>query len=214
MNTSEKTACICILDVESKYLDSYSSWMFTFMRDTFFQDRFDVYIATVNIEKFEASELNKFLLAAQETGKIVNIFPIQFNLQEKITKFKLLEMASFCENFREVNQGLHNLKYTWFYQLTSNVPFGKFITNSFDSLFSRRMFLDKNAAYLIEHNFDAPHYSFFMTGDRFVFSNLQNLISYVKAKHNLSDTPQDIIFYMRKLMYRQNTDYIMIEKVI
>jgi hypothetical protein len=50
MNTSEKTACICILDVESKYLDSYSSWMFTFMRDTFFQDRFDVYIATSRMQ--------------------------------------------------------------------------------------------------------------------------------------------------------------------
>lgn len=214
MIISNKKACICILDVDNQYLDSYSSWLVSFMRDTFFQEKFDVFITTTSIKLFSESPLNKFLIDLQLIGKVDRIFPIQFNLNKRDYQLKLLEMGTLCENFREVNQNIYNLHYSWYYQITPDTEFNIPFINSFGIVFGNHFFLNGSSVFLAENSLGRCGFSFFMTGDRHSFCNLQNLLAYVESSHNVDfKRSKDVMFYMKKLMYRQNTDYLMIEKM-
>ena len=214
MIISNKKACICILDVDNQYLDSYSSWLVSFMRNTFFQEKFDVFITTTNVKLFSESSLNKFLIDLQLIGKVDRIFPIQFNLNKRDYQLKLIEMGTLCENFREVNQNIYNLHYSWYYQITPDTEFNAPFINNFSVVFGNNFFLNDRSVFFAENGLGRCAFSFFMTGDRQSFCNLQNLFAYVESSHNADfKRSKDIMFYMKKLMYRQNTDYLMIEKM-
>lgn len=214
MIISDKKACICILDVDNQYRDSYSSWLVSFMRDTFFQEKFDVFIATTNSKLFGESSLNKFLTDLQLIGKVDRIFPIQFNLNKSEYHLKLLEMGTLCENFREVNQTIYALHYSWYYQITPDTEFDAPFINSFGIVFGDNFFLNSRSVFFTENSLKRCAFSFFMTGDRHSFGNLQNLLAYVESSHNTDfKRSKDVMFYMKKLMYRQNTDYLMIDKM-
>jgi len=193
-------ACICINDLENKYSDSYLSWIDTVLRITPYQKFFDVYISTVDIKAFYASPLNKFLDEMQQLGKIRNINPIQFNVSAG--KLSHVQLMTFGNNFREVNQQLRGiLNYSWYYQIDSHKTFTKEDIVSFKIL-DQNPKLNPELILFFNEFYNSPDdyiLGYFSTGCEQRFSMLQNVIAYLTSKHNEKFFEgYDYHFYVKK----------------
>lgn len=211
MNTSN-TACICVLDTESKFRENYYSWFFTILRTTEYYDRFDVFICTVNEEAFLKSNLYQMLDELQKLGIVTRIFTIEFALH---SNEKLLEIATLCENFREYNQAIHDIgTYAWHFQVTPLVDFDFSMIEKFKLLTGVKMKLNK-VYYLtgIDDGVKDP-FSFFMTSNRFVFNNLQNLRCFINSNRvQVHKTQKDRDYPIKRLLQRMDVDYLPFEGI-
>ena len=207
---NSKTACICILDVESKFNQSYYSWFYSILRKTEYFDSFDVYVCSINEAAFLESNLYSMLEELRKLGVIKRISTIQFNVH---SNEKLYEMATLCENFREYNQFLFDISaYVWYFQITPVVDFDLNLVNKFKSLEGVKLMPNK-VYYLTNNTYhDLQPFSFLMTSNRFVFNNLQNIFSFINSnriKANIME--QEPSYFIKRLLQRMNCEYAALE---
>lgn len=211
MNTSN-TACICVLDTESKFRENYYSWFSTILKETEYYHKFDVYACTVNEEEFIKSNLYEMIAELQKLGIVTRIFTIQFKLH---SENKLLEIATLCENFREYNQSLFDIgTYAWYFQVTPMVDFDLGMIEKFKLLKGVKLKPNK-VLYLtgIDDGVKDP-FSFFMTSNRFVFNNLQNLSCFVNSERvKMHQSNKSADYTIRRLLQRMDVDYLPFEGI-
>ena len=211
MNTF-KTACLCILDTESKFKESYYPWFYSILKETDYYDKFDVYICTVDEKAFLKSNLYTMVNELQSLQIINRIFIIQFELH---SNQRLYELATLCENFREYNQFLHNIDtYAWYFQVTPMVDFDLSIIGKFKLL--RGVKMVPNKVYYLTSNYlsEKDPFSFFTTSNRFIFNNLQNLFNFINSDRvNVHNQPKEKDYYIRRLLQRMNCEYSSFEAI-
>ena len=211
MNTSN-TACICILDVESKFRENYYPWFYTILKETDHYNRFDIYACTVDEEAFLKSNLYKMLDELQKLGIVSRIFTIQFALYGNE---KLLEMATLCENFREYNQSLYDIRtYAWHFQVTPLVDFDLGMVEKFKLLTGVKLKPNKVYYFTEVDDNEKDPFSFFMTSNRFVFNNLQNLQCFINSDRvQIHKTPKNRDYPIRRLLQRMDVEYLPFEGI-
>ena len=211
MSTSN-TACICILDTESKFRENYYSWFFTILKKTDYYDKFDVFACTVDEEAFLKSNLYGMLSELQKLGIVNRIFTIQFLLH---SDNKLVEIATLCENFREYNQSLFDIgSYSWYFQVTPMVDFDLGMVEKFKLL--EGVNLKPNKVLYLTGVDDASKdpFSFFMTSNRFVFNNLQNISCFIYSDRlQIHKQEKSRDYPIRRLLQRMDADYLPFEGI-
>lgn len=211
MNTSD-IACVCILDVECRFNESYYSWIYGLLKQTDHYSRFDVYVCTINEEGFLKSNLYGMLKDLQNISVVNIIFTIQFSIH---SNRRLYEMATLCENFREVNQFIHKIdKYEWYFQLTPTTDFDISILEKLKTL--KGFNLNPNKLYYLTNNASSGKdpFSFLMTGNRFIFNNIQNIISFINSDRitlNYEESEPD--YFIKRLLQRMNCEYTSLENI-
>lgn len=198
MTSSTKIACIDIVDFFQNDKQSYLSWINAFFKRTFFQQQFDVFVSTTDRKSFDESDLNKFILYQKRQGLVRNYFVISFNVSDT-DLMGYLKLMSFCQNFREINQGI-KLDYSWYYSVSSDTAFNCVDIAKFDKFFES--FIDPTRIYFIETDekkAKSHPLKFFMTGDRIKFSILQNVYQFGNFSGNKIQPP---LFFMQKILFK------------
>lgn len=199
---SNKIACLCVIDDGSTHLNSYFNWQMMFMHPNNLHESFDVFVASVDEAKFLRSPLYRLLQELHGVGIIGKIFTIQFDISDlKDQDERVLKLSTLCENFREVNQFLHGLSYSFYYQCQINFNPGVKNLKRFAEVF------DANVPTDIAFLFKSYRQSngFFATANRQNFSNLQNFYSFFNAE------PTDgFEFVFEKYMVSINLDVFLL----
>ena len=214
INYSDKVGCVCIIDSSGEFLNDYSHWSYSIFKQNFLQEKFDVYVATIDESAFNRSSLKRFLDGLQQGGIIDRIFPIRFHLHSNDPLERYFQQSSFCENFREVNQFLNDRQcYSFYQQVCANQFFGydkvEQINKLYDGLIDPStinlfMYLNPNVNFLL---------NYFSSVDRHKFSCMQNIWMYVKSsgQTTLDENERSLVFFIKKFANRQNSDLVFLD---
>ena len=208
---SRRCLCICILDTENLFLESYSAWLLTVFKHQQHWESIDIFIASTDLQKFNESKLNALINELKALNAIRSILRIQFHLNATDALGRKIELSQYLENFREVNQFLSNCEYGWYIQIT---PLTSFYDIANFSKFTNSL-IDISGVYS-SHACSASNemFDFFMTGDRIIFSCLQIIHGYIMSAHNLpARNAKDLNFLFKKYLQRMNKRLYLIEQI-